>query len=319
MQPQSHGAVTVLPLVDPIERSLEYLTLSEALATGRFVISEISQSGSVPMLKAINDSDQDVLLIDGEEVAGAKQNRVFNATILVPAKSSITLPVSCTEQGRWHYASKDFRESGNFMSHRQRSDHKFRVLQSLRMTDSYAGNQGAVWNEVSKLHADLGTHSQTGAMSDAFRIRGNEISELTRGFQLVDGQVGLAAAVNGRLLGVDYFSLESAFARIFPKLIRSYAIEAMRTGPRRPPAAAADSILGQYEQLIQSVATASESMHESIGLGSDYRYASDDVVGSALVYNNEAAHMAFFALDRFSSGPSESGFSSFRQRRQFRF
>jgi hypothetical protein len=62
-----------------------------------------------------------VLLLDGEELAGAKQNRVLNTTILLQENSETIIPVSCTEQGRWAYATMEFSESGNIMNRSVRS------------------------------------------------------------------------------------------------------------------------------------------------------------------------------------------------------
>jgi hypothetical protein len=79
-------------------------------------IKEISESGSVPELKMINHSDVPVLLLDGEELSGAKQNRVLNTSILLKKKSETVIPVSCTEQGRWSYVSDRFDDSDVVMS-----------------------------------------------------------------------------------------------------------------------------------------------------------------------------------------------------------
>ena len=64
-------------------------------------VSEVSQHGSVSDLCVVNDSDRTVLLLDGEDLRGAKQNRVLNLTILVPAGKTVIVLVSCVEQGRF--------------------------------------------------------------------------------------------------------------------------------------------------------------------------------------------------------------------------
>src|SRR5262245_14278026 len=79
----------------------DYLTLDEALDSNTAHVTEVSESGSVPELVFKNEHDRAVLLVDGEELIGAKQNRILNISILVPARSTLTIPVSCVEAGRW--------------------------------------------------------------------------------------------------------------------------------------------------------------------------------------------------------------------------
>ena len=88
--------------------TLDYLVLDEALASGLVEITEVSEQGSVPELKFINRGPKPVLIVDGEELLGAKQNRIVNLTILVAANSELTIPVSCVEAGRWRSRSRAF-------------------------------------------------------------------------------------------------------------------------------------------------------------------------------------------------------------------
>jgi len=76
-------------------------------------ITEINKGGSVPELKVTNTAMQYVLLLDGEELMGAKQNQVLNATVLLRPNSETVIPVSCTEQGRCAYSSEEFSSSGH--------------------------------------------------------------------------------------------------------------------------------------------------------------------------------------------------------------
>ena len=82
--------------------------LRYALARGWVTVTEVGEGGHVPELKVVNRGDVAVLLLDGEELVGAKQNRVLNLTILVPPQHTATIPVSCVESGRWRHVSHQF-------------------------------------------------------------------------------------------------------------------------------------------------------------------------------------------------------------------
>src|SRR5687767_4166108 len=90
-EPFSHGALTVVPLLGPSEPEPDWLTLSEAGAA--VTVMEASVVGDVPTLSVQNNADRPVLLLDGEELIGAKQNRVLNTTVLVAAHTTIRIPV----------------------------------------------------------------------------------------------------------------------------------------------------------------------------------------------------------------------------------
>jgi hypothetical protein len=98
---QQHDGVTCVPLLHVNGTGLSYVTLSEALTLGTLTVSEVSTQASVPDLLAVNKGDLPVLILDGEELAGAKQNRTLNTSVLLSAHSETIIPVSCTEQGRW--------------------------------------------------------------------------------------------------------------------------------------------------------------------------------------------------------------------------
>jgi hypothetical protein len=103
-KPQHHGALTVIPILAPMQTETEWLTLAEA--GDRVRIMEVDEEGSVPDLRVANLGDLPLQLLDGEQLVGAKQNRILNMTVLVAAQSEVTIPVSCVEQGRWGYRAR---------------------------------------------------------------------------------------------------------------------------------------------------------------------------------------------------------------------
>jgi hypothetical protein len=80
---QHHENLTIFPVLAEEPRDLPYLLMAEALALGILTIGE-KNGGQVPLLLATNAGRDPVLILDGEQLIGAKQNRMTNRTILLP-------------------------------------------------------------------------------------------------------------------------------------------------------------------------------------------------------------------------------------------
>src|SRR5262249_32629774 len=145
-----------------------YLTLDEALQTGRFRVSEVSDTGWVPELRVDNGLDRPVFLLDGEELGGAKQNRVINLSLMIPALATVTIPVSCVEAGRWHGFDDDFSAAPRAQFARGRARKLGQVSQSLRSDAAAHADQWDVWHEISIKSARMGAQSATAAMAALF-------------------------------------------------------------------------------------------------------------------------------------------------------
>ena len=78
-EPRRHQALTVVPLMAPMEAEPAWLTLAEA--GDRVRITEVSEGGSVPDLRVANLEDLPLLLLAGEQLVGAKQNRILTCPI----------------------------------------------------------------------------------------------------------------------------------------------------------------------------------------------------------------------------------------------
>src|SRR5262245_38299954 len=97
--PVRHQGLSAFPLISEPSDGVGYRLASEALADQSALVEEVTESGSVPNLLVENKGDLRVLFLDGEELIGAKQNRVLNTSVLVAAHTRIKIPVSCVEQG----------------------------------------------------------------------------------------------------------------------------------------------------------------------------------------------------------------------------
>ncbi|MHC4673381.1 MAG: ARPP-1 family domain-containing protein [Planctomycetota bacterium] len=91
------GSLSILGLRWQGKDGLEYLTLDEALETGEFEVTEIDGEGDVPKLTVKNRLGKMVFLMAGEELIGAKQNRILDVSLMVDANKEVKIPVSCVE------------------------------------------------------------------------------------------------------------------------------------------------------------------------------------------------------------------------------
>ena len=305
---QIHNHVAVIPIIGNCDIGPVYLTMKEAMESHFLTVAEVTEGGAVPELKVINQADMPVLLIDGEEISGAKQNRVLNTTILLKEKSETVIPVSCTEHGRWSYSSAHFEESGYIMSAKLRSVKNASVHENLKSERSYRSDQGAVWDEIAiQAHANF-VSTPTGAMRDVLEAKQEDMDAFLEHFPIVADQNGLLFMVNGEVVGLDMVSREPAFRILYPKLIRSYVMDALTEKPvkgKEPSQEKADTFLKKIPGCI-------ENPFDSVGYGKDYRYEGKKIVGSALVHENIVIHMAFFQI----TGTEKIGrMSSVSQRR----
>jgi len=308
---QEFRNMRVVPLWTAFEGGPEYLTLGGALEQGVLSVTEVSHSGSVPELKVTNNAESCVFLLDGEELAGAKQNRVLNTSILLGRKSETIIPVSCTEQGRWSDASGGFYDSGVVMSPALRMRKARSVSTSLERSRDYASDQAEVWDDVAELSVRARAYSPTGAMRDVFKARQSDLDDYLKAFECVDHQRGLLVIMGGAAIAFDVLSRESAYKQLHPKLVKSYAMDALLEAGKNSEKPSVD----KASAFIKEACSCDEKKHRSVGLGWDCRFHGQDMVGSALTYRETVIHTAFF---RLSEGDRTGRISSLKGRRGFR-
>jgi hypothetical protein len=292
---QVYQNIAIVPLLSSKEGKCKYLTLTEALASWNIAVTEVSADGSMPQLRVVNRSNTLVLLIDGEELCGARKNRVLNTSVLLKECSETRIPVSCTEQGRWSYTSRAFQESGNVIPLTTRARKARSVSASLAKSAFFLADQREVWDGIAELQSKVHTPSPTSAMSDVFKAREHDLHQSTQSFPLLLNQIGLLAVIDGKAAGLDLVSYSSAYGKLHPKLIRSYVLESLLE--QRERLITQNSALDQTKAFLDFIHTAQATPFRSVGHGTDLRFQAKDLVGTALVHENEVIHAAFFSLD----------------------
>jgi ARG/rhodanese/phosphatase superfamily protein len=293
--PSAYRNLTLTPILlkDGPLSSLEPMSLEEALGAGTLRVSEVSAEGHVPELRVVNSGEAPVLILDGEELVGAKQNRIVNVTILVPPHAEIVIPVSCIEAGRWGYSRPSFAAAGRVLNPEIRSRKAEAVTRNLKAKKLRFSDQRDVWEGVDKTLYALGAASPTRALSDGFEERVNAIGDYVDAFKLQPGQVGVLYRIGGVLAGLDLFASQRTFARAFAKLARGSALQALAgyDKERKPSLDEAG--------FLRAALTAPTDPFPAVGLGEELRIDTDGIGGGALHVDGRLLHL--FAFVRASA------------------
>jgi hypothetical protein len=290
-RPVSHGLLHIFPLQGDTHAEQDISLLEGALQAGTLHIEEVHEACSVPELRVVNEGSKRVLILEGDELNGAKQNRVVNSSVLVAAGSDLTLPVSCIERGRWSYRSRVFSPGTGSPHLALRRLEARSVRDSLRGGRGHRSDQRAVWREIrrkARLHAAA---SPTHALQDTrshLSERLDPFEKLAR--DLLEGTSGVVVAIGERLVLLEVLAGPRTFARVFRKLLSGYAFESVSLdrpyGTPDPPA---------VRSFIEAAAKAAHEEHQAVGSGRDVRFEDDGISGYALVGERGVLHAAAFA------------------------
>lgn len=282
--PLKFEALTVYPLLGDPRQAVDYRLGQDALAEGLVAIDEINEAGSVPELVAENSSPWHILFVEGEELVGAKQNRVLNTSLLIPPTSRVVIPVSCVERGRWSHSQRSFASGGHSPSSLRRRL-KSSVANSLRAQQRHRSDQGGVWEEVDALHAAHEVDSASAAMSDAYRAKEDVAAICRERMRLPAGTVGVVVALGASCQTIDLFDSSATCQKIWLRQIPGLALEATVQPAASPPEVDA------VRELVAEFTTLPWEATPVVGAGSEWRARSvrgDEA--SALTFHGALVH-----------------------------
>ena len=173
-----------------------------------------------------------------------------------------------------------------------RAKKNYAVAYSLKRAGKYTADQHAIWGDIKYMAMSAGVHSPTDAMKQVFDSKKRDLDEYLNAFKCQPRQKGLLVFINGAVVGFDMVSLESAHRKLYPKLLRSYALNALlrkSDGANKPS-------LEKAKTFVSDITSCEEKKYQSTGHGWDYRYEGKEHIGSALVFQDKVIHAAFFRV-----------------------
>lgn len=236
-----------------------FTVLKKAMENDKVVVKEVSASGSVNTLVAVNRSGDTIFGMAGEVVKGGKQDRVIAQNFLMQPGDSINLSAFCVEKGRWAASGGAFRISSF-------EETKAVGAQSLRKTTMKDTTQQAVWDKVEEVavahEAASGTGTYTALWdSDTLERKLKPYQEnFDSAFHGQSDVIGFIAVTGDTVLGCDLFATHDLFINTFSGLLESYATEAVTSGS--PVTIEVEEIESYIDRLLSSEARQAEYIEE---------------------------------------------------------
>jgi hypothetical protein len=275
--------------------SFPFLPAGPAILSGGLIISELTATGSVGQLTALNKTADYLLLTDADVLTGAKQNRVLNRSVLLAPSGKTVIDVSCVERLRWDYRSPSFstpqsvadpslrgRKAGTFSRMKPERDQEFR------------NTQGEVWDHVSMKLRSEGVISNTESYEELLQFRLQKAERAFPECNPAAGCNGLAVIIDGKVISADLFGNEESYRYYFP-MLRDAAFTLSSPEAKKKQIDTHEAYFKAME-AFDEFSDADRKPEESyIGAGTLQLVDSEHLTGFSLTYNEELIHNALFA------------------------
>jgi hypothetical protein len=226
--PYVHDNMAVFLIHADHQESGDFLTLQEGLSKGLVEVTEKDQQ-QVRELLIDNKSDRPLYLQEGERLQGGKQDRIIASSLVIPAHSGKqTLPAFCVEQSRW----TEGKGGAAFAA----CPNPALAPKAVRGAAKYAKEQGQIWSAVAALKdgaaANLGAMNSNSSINELFdapkiqSLSEEYAANLTAILDKHPDAVGVAIAVNGQFEEADIYPNHGLLAKLYPRLVQSYAVQA---------------------------------------------------------------------------------------------
>ena len=267
----------------------------QVINTGPAVGLHITErpDAEVPTLQVYNPTPNPVLLVEGETVTGGRQSRTLNVSVLVPAGSTLDIPVSCVEQGRWS-GGREFGRGRMLASRRVRRAKEEGVLENIRLSGAKHSDQGEVWHVINTELGRRGLHNPTASFIEADNMFERDDSIAAAANEIIGkgplpGQCGVIIGHGRRIVAADVFANADMLACQWEAIVRSALFDAPEEVRGTPSATKA-------LQFLRRFADGKCELAPGVGLGREHHMSAKRVVGQALMWDDVLVHASAFTV-----------------------
>ncbi len=278
------------------QNTFDYISLTNAIEKNYLEITEIDETADVNNIIAYNKSDKYIFIMDGDILEGAKQNRVMNTSVLLAPNRKYIIPVSCVEQGRWNFVSKNFKSADYSAPFKLRSKKMREVQENLFTRGEHLSNQGEVWEDVHRYASHFRVSSATANLSDVYKKKESDFKEFIDSFEITEGANGIAVFARKKMLCIDVFNRTDIYSEYFEKILKSVAFEIFSLKEKDEKISEAEAKF-KTQDFFDTLENTDKKEFDSVGVGSEFRYQTDSFTGFYLQYKEHLIHLTGLSLN----------------------
>lgn len=274
----------------PVEGKLGddgFTTIEEAIRAKSVVLKDIH---GVDRISVQNSGEWPIFAIDGEELLGARQNRILNVDIFIEPQKEYVVPVTCIEQHRWK-GSPIFSEGGFTITPSLRSTLAQSVKTSLENKKGFQSNQSLIWAQIDSTLKATRVNSLTSSFHDVYKTLNDLIEELMEGFDTIENSIGFLAYVKDEFIGCDLFGSNTVYRRFEKKLLKSYVLDGYIRRYVKGP-----SIAKSPEEVMTLIGETNLQNHKSPTEGDVLIGGRENLLTKAFSIQGNLLHVAAFPM-----------------------
>lgn len=289
----SFGNLGIVQVAVEPETSFLFSPAGPQIKAGGLVITESTDMGVVGKLTALNNTELYLLLTDADVLAGAKQNRVLNKSVLLAPMSKTILDVSCVERGRWQYAGKTFNAPVNIADPDLRREKAESIARWKTRPQEHDSIQGKVWSHVRMKMDAMNFENATESYSALLSYNTERFKKEFPECQAEKGCNCLAVVIGSKVISADIFGTSEVYMHYFP-MLRDSAFRMASAGKDQKSPDMHEACYRVLETLDAFQVVPRHQDDAYSGAGSFRIAENNELVGFELTANNEIIHSVLF-------------------------
>jgi len=210
--------ITPVYLQIDLSEKKDFLTLDESIEKKYSI--KIRDISDINKVEIENNTDRNLFVMDGEQLTGGLQNRMFVHSFVLEPQRRNNYNVYCIESGRW---------GGNtrvFNTQRDLSYTKVRLLNLISTRTKKKTAQDTIWKEIEKKSQTLNYYSKTSSLTDLNRYMDRVVEDYIENYEY-SNENGYLVQHEDNIVSFEILNENSIVKKLYKKMLKSYIYDAI--------------------------------------------------------------------------------------------